>query len=233
MTIISVKNLSVFYGKEEIVKNINLDIEENKITAIIGPSGCGKSTFLSSINRIIEEMGGRYEGIIKLHDKDIKEMKKEILRQKIGMVFQKPTPFPLSILENISLPLKYHKIPHKERSIEVLKRVGLYEEIKDSLNKKASKLSGGQQQRLSIARSLAVYPEVILLDEPCSSLDVENTKKIEKLLKDLKSQVSIVIVTHNLAQAKRIADTIVQMEAGKILKIGKSSEFNFSEELFF
>ncbi|MFR1324417.1 MAG: phosphate ABC transporter ATP-binding protein, partial [Ezakiella massiliensis] len=205
MTIISTKDLNIFYGDKHVVKNVNIDFAENKITSIIGPSGCGKTTFLVTLNKIIEERGGSYTGDILYMDKIINAYDINDLRKQIGMVFQKPTPFPLSIRGNVELALKYHNMNYKDEAIEAIKKVALYDEVKSDLDKSAFELSGGQQQRLSIARSIAIKPKVLLLDEPCSSLDIRNTEKIERLLVDLKEEITIIIVTHNLQQAKRIS----------------------------
>ena len=211
MTIISTKDLNIFYGDNHVVKNINIDFAENKITSIIGPSGCGKTTFLVALNKIIEERGGSYTGEILYTDKNINDYDINDLRKQIGMVFQKPTPFPLSIKGNVELALKYHNMNYKDEAIEAIKKVGLYDEVANDLDKSAFELSGGQQQRLSIARSIAIKPKVLLLDEPCSSLDIRNTEKIERLLVDLKDEITIIIVTHNLQQAKRISDNTLFM----------------------
>lgn len=222
MSIISVKNLNAFYGNNIVIKNMNVDFDDNKITAIIGPSGCGKTTFLACLNKIIIERGGSFSGDIFLSGKNINEYEINNLRTLVGMVFQKPTPFPLSIRENIELALKYHNMEYKEASLEVLKKVGLFNEVKVNLDKSAFEMSGGQQQRLSIARSIAIKPRVLLLDEPCSSLDINNTKKIEDLLCELKKEMAIIIVTHNLSQAKRIADNTVFMLNGEMIENNNS-----------
>ena len=158
MTIISTKDLNIFYGDNHVVKNINIDFSENKITSIIGPSGCGKTTFLVALNKIIEERGGFYTGEILYTDKNINDYDINDLRKQIGMVFQKPTPFPLSIKGNVELALKYHNMNYKDEAIEAIKKVGLYDEVANDLDKSAFELSGGQQQRLSIARSIAIKP---------------------------------------------------------------------------
>lgn len=223
MTIISTKDLNIFYGDNHVVKNINIDFAENKITSIIGPSGCGKTTFLVALNKIIEERGGSYTGEILYTDKNINDYDINDLRKQIGMVFQKPTPFPLSIKGNVELALKYHNMNYKE-AIEAIKKVGLYDEVANDLDKSAFELSGGQQQRLSIARSIAIKPKVLLLDEPCSSLDIRNTEKIERLLVDLKDEITIIIVTHNLQQAKRISDNTLFMLNGELIEWGPSEQ---------
>ncbi len=219
---ITTKNLSISYGEDNIIKDANLNFKDKSITAIIGPSGCGKTTLLVSLNRIIEERGGKISGEIEFMGKNINEYPLNELRKQIGMVFQKPTPFPISIEDNIKLATKYHSI--KDNTVETLKRVGLYEEVKADLKKSALELSGGQQQRLSIARSLAINPRVLLLDEPCSSLDIINTKIIEDLLLNLKKEMAIIIVTHNLAQARRIADETIFMLSGEVIEIGNTKD---------
>ncbi|MHC1750861.1 MAG: phosphate ABC transporter ATP-binding protein [Cellulosilyticaceae bacterium] len=222
--VLQTQNLNVFYSKQHILKDVNLSIEKNKITAIIGTSGCGKSTLLKSFNRISEEVGGTLQGDILLDGIHYKDIPLEMLRRRIGLVCQSPVVFPFSIYKNMTYALKYHgKYTKKECDSCVatyLRKAYLYEEVKDYLKLPAAKLSGGQQQRLAIARALTINPEVLLLDEPCSALDVKNTAHIENLLLTLKNDYSIVIVTHNLAQAKRIADTIIFMEDGKIIESG-------------
>lgn len=224
MTIISCKNLNIYYGKKKIIDDFSIDFEDKKITALIGPSGCGKTTLLVSLNKILQNRKGSYDGEILYLGKDIETYDINQLRTQIGMVFQEPTPFPLSIRENVEIALKYHGLEYKSKAIEAIKKVGLYDEVKDDLNKKASALSGGQQQRLSIARSIAINPRVLLLDEPCSSLDVMNTEKIEDLLEKLKEEMAIIIVTHNLQQAKRISDKTAFMLNGKLVEYGDSGE---------
>ena len=224
MTIISTKDLNIFYGDNHVVKNINIDFAENKITSIIGPSGCGKTTFLVTLNKIIEERGGSYTGDILYMNKNINAYDINDLRKQIGMVFQKPTPFPLSIKGNVELALKYHNMNYKDAAIEVIKKVGLYDEVANDLDKSAFELSGGQQQRLSIARSIAIKPKVLLLDEPCSSLDIRNTQKIERLLVEFKDEITIIIVTHNLQQAKRISDNTLFMLNGELIEWGPTNQ---------
>ena len=224
MTIISAKDLNIYYGDNHVVKNVNIDFKENKITSIIGPSGCGKTTFLVALNKIIEERGGSYTGDILYMNKNINAYDINDLRKQIGMVFQKPTPFPLSIKGNVELALKYHSMDYKIEAIEAIKKVGLYDEVAKDLDKSAFELSGGQQQRLSIARSIAIKPKVLLLDEPCSSLDIRNTEKIERLLVDLKEEITIIIVTHNLQQAKRISDNTLFMLNGELIEWGPTNQ---------
>lgn len=228
MNIIKTENLSVNYGNKSVLKNIDISFEKNKITAIIGPSGCGKSTFLKALNRTIEEYGGKAEGNIYLNNENIRDIPLENLRNRIGMVFQTPVVFPFSIYKNLTYAPIYYGEKSKEKlqeiAVKYLNKAGLYEEVKGDLNIQASKLSGGQQQRLVIARCLTVNPQVILLDEPCSALDIKNTANIEKMLLDIKKEYSIIIVTHNLAQAKRIADYVIYMEDGTIVETGLPDE---------
>jgi len=220
--ILKIKNTNVYYGKKQVLKKIDLSFSKNKITAIIGPSGCGKSTLLKSLNRTIEEYGGIIEGKIFLNDVNVMEVPLQKLRSAIGMVFQTPIVFPFSIYKNMTFAPEYYGEKNKEHLHKIvvknLKKSGLYEEVKDDLNMLATKLSGGQQQRLAIARCLTVNPEIILLDEPCSALDIKNTAHIEKMLLELKEEYTIIIVTHNLAQAKRIADYVVFMDEGQIVE---------------
>lgn len=227
--ILEIKDFSVNYGKSRVLKNINLEIEKNRITAIIGPSGCGKSTFLKSLNLMItKEKSSEMLGEIYFNGKNIKDFQIENLRKKIGLVFQTPTPFPFSIYKNMIYAPVYYGIKDKKELDKIVKEklvlAGLYDEIKDEMNKSAISLSGGQQQRLCIARELTVEPEVLLLDEPCSALDIQNTMKIEEMLKNLSSKYTIVIVTHNLAQAKRIADKTAFFFDGELVEYGDTED---------
>lgn len=228
MEVIKVNDLNVIYDNKLILKDLSMSFIKNKITAIIGPSGCGKSTFLTTLNLMLEEQGGRYSGKIFFKDKDIQEYNKNDVRKMIGMVFQKPTPFPLSIYKNMIYAPIYYGIKDKgqlQKIVEYnLKRVGLFEEINNELNMPAMKLSGGQQQRLSIARALTVEPEVLLLDEPCSALDIKNTAIIEEMLLKLSKEYTIIIVTHNLSQARRIADYTAFILNGELIEYGKTEE---------
>lgn len=225
--ILEIKNLSIEIEGKKILKDININIRKNKITAIIGPSGCGKTTFLKSLNRLIEEENQiKKEGKIFFENKDISEFNLNELRKKIGLVFQNPAPFPFSIYKNMTYaPIYYGE---KDKNIldkivkDKLKDAGLYEEVKDELEKSALKLSGGQQQRLCIARSLTVNPEILLLDEPCSALDIQNTNKVEELLKKLSQKYTIVIVTHNLFQAKRLSDYTAFFLDGELVEYDKT-----------
>ena len=220
------------FGKKEILHGIDLAVKKNKITAIIGQSGCGKTTLLKTVNRILEDEGGYIQGKITVDGQDIMKISKEELRKRGGIVFQQPIAFPYSIEKNLTYVLKYHynlsKEELKKRCEECLREARLYDEVKEQMSMSAAKLSGGQKQRLAIARSLCVNPELMLLDEPCSALDMKNTMAIEEMLLELKEQYTIVIVTHNLAQAQRIADDIVFMNQGKVLEITEKNQF-FSE----
>ena len=225
---IQLTGLEAFYGTEQVLRRINLTIKKHEILALIGPSGCGKSTLLYAINRLLEQRGGHARGSIMLDDLNILSADPQEVRKRIGMVFQNPAPFPFSIYKNISLPLLYHfntlkqKNALEQRIRELLAQVGLLDEV--DMYKNALRLSGGQQQRLCIARSLSAEPEYLLLDEPCSQLDVKNTQKIEELLLRLKDRIGIAIVTHNLAQAKRIADTAAFMFNGELLEYGTAAQ---------
>ncbi|WP_372590449.1 phosphate ABC transporter ATP-binding protein PstB [Fervidobacterium pennivorans subsp. carthaginiensis] len=230
-TVIEIRNFNAYYGEKIAVKDANLKIQKNKITAIMGPSGCGKSTLLRSINRIndlIPEF--KVQGEILFHDKSIYDPDVDVytLRRRIGMVFQKPTPFPMSIFENIAYGLKLigvtDKKELKERVRNALEMAALWDEVKDDLEKSALKLSGGQQQRLCIARTIAIEPEVILFDEPTSALDPVATQKIEALIEELAEKFTIVIVTHNIGQASRISDYVVFMYRGEIIEQNATSK---------
>jgi phosphate transport system ATP-binding protein len=229
---LSAHSLNVYFGQKQILKNVNIDFKKNKVTALIGPSGCGKSTLLRTFNRMHDlSPDARIEGTIKLDELDIYDNKNSVteIRKRIGMVFQKPNPLPKSIYENLSYALKIHNFPKNEipELIEkALKESYLWDEVKDDLKKPAVKLSGGQQQRLCIARTVVLRPEVILMDEPCSSLDPISTSKIEELILSLKKDYTIVIVTHNMQQAQRISDDVAFMYLGELM------EFNTCENIF-
>lgn len=228
---IEAKNLDLYYGDFQALKNINLTIEENKVTSFIGPSGCGKSTFLKSINRMNDLIDGcKITGEITLDAKNIKTFDVNELRKKIGMVFQKPNPFPMSIYDNIAYGPRTHGIKSKaelDYIVETsLKGAAIWEEVKNKLNKSALSMSGGQQQRLCIARALAVSPEVLLMDEPTSALDPISTAKVEELILSLKDKYTIAVVTHNMQQATRISDNTAFFLQGEII------EFGATEELF-
>lgn len=238
MSKISIQHLNLWYGEKHALKDTNLEIEENKITAFIGPSGCGKSTFLKTLNRMQDYVKGvRIEGLVSLDGEDIfgKGVDPTLLRKKVGMVFQQPNPFPMSVYDNVAYGPRIHGIKNKKKLDEIveksLKSVALYDEIKDRLHSSALGLSGGQQQRLCIARTLAVEPEVILLDEPTSALDPISTSKIEDLLMELKDKYTIVIVTHNMQQASRIADKTAFFLHGEIIEYGDTEKiFSFPED---
>ena len=228
---IEAKNVNVYYGDNHVLKDIDLTIKENTVTAFIGPSGCGKSTFLRSLNRMNDYIDTfKIKGEVFIDGKDIykKKVKVEELRRKVGMVFQKPNPFPKSIFENVAYGLKIHGITDKtevEDTVEKsLKQSALWSEVKDKLNKPALSLSGGQQQRLCIARTLAVKPSIILMDEPASALDPISTAKIEELIAELKEKYTIVIVTHNMQQATRVSDRTAFFYLGDLVEYGKTSE---------
>ncbi|QAY66576.1 phosphate ABC transporter ATP-binding protein PstB [Paenibacillus protaetiae] len=222
---LSVKNLSVFYGEKEAVKSVSLDFEEKQVTALIGPSGCGKSTFLRSLNRMNDLIAdARIQGEAWIGDRNILEPGVDVvlLRQQIGMVWQRPNPFHKSIYENIAFGPRYHGIKNKKKLDEIveqsLRKAALWDETKDRLKQSALALSGGQQQRLCIARSIAVQPRIILMDEPASALDPVSTSKIEELISELKRDYCIVIVTHNMHQAARISDKTAFFYMGKLIE---------------
>ncbi len=224
--IIQTKNLTLHYGDFEALKDIDMDIMERQVTAFIGPSGCGKSTFLKTLNRMQDLVPGvRINGDVTFHGKDIfaKDVDVTWLRKKIGMVFQKPNPFPMSIYDNIAYGPRLHGHPsHAELDAIVekaLRGAALWDEVKDRLKKSALGLSGGQQQRLCIARALAVEPEVLLMDEPTSALDPASTMKIEELMTQLKQQYTVVIVTHNMQQAVRISDKCAFFLVGELVEM--------------
>ncbi|NPA39897.1 MAG: phosphate ABC transporter ATP-binding protein PstB [Thermodesulfobacteria bacterium] len=227
---LKVRNLNFYYGKEKALKNINLDVFRNKVTALIGPSGCGKTTFLRCLNRMHDlYVGTRYEGEIIFEGKNILDKNIDLieLRSKIGMVFQKPTPFPMSIFDNVAYGLKLKGIKGselKDRVEKALKDAALWDEVKDRLKESAFSLSGGQQQRLCIARAIAVEPKVLLFDEPTSALDPISTAKIEDLIVELKNKVTIVIVTHNMQQAARISDFTAFMYLGELIEVGPTEK---------
>jgi len=234
---LQIRDLSVSYDEHQVLETVSLDIYKGCITALIGPSGCGKTSFLSSLNRLTDLMpNAQVQGSIRFDGEEILAAKTDTLtlRRRIGMIFQKPNPFPLSIRRNLYLPLKENGIRNRkqlaERSERVLREVGLWDEVKDRLDSPALALSGGQQQRLCIARALVLEPEVLLMDEPCSALDPIASAKVEELISSLAGRYTVVIVTHNLAQAKRVANY-----AGlfwMVEKVGKLIEFGQCDHLF-
>ncbi len=220
-----VHDLNLFYGNDQALKNISMDIPKRRVTAFIGPSGCGKSTLLRCFNRMNDLIDiCRIEGEIRIDDEDIYRPGVDVpeLRRKVGMVFQKPNPFPKSIYDNIAYGLRLQGVKSRRKLDEVvensLRRAALWDEVKDRLNDNAFGLSGGQQQRLVIARAIAIEPEVILLDEPCSALDPISTAKVEELIIDLKESYTIVIVTHNMQQAARVSDFTAYMYLGELIE---------------
>ena len=228
---IEIKKLNFYYGKFKALKDINLNIEEKKITAFIGPSGCGKSTLLRTFNRMYDLYPGqRAEGEINLYGENILKPKIDLnlLRSKVGMIFQKPTPFPMSIYNNIAFGVRLYENLNKksmdERVEWALKKSALWNEVKDILNQSGLSLSGGQQQRLCIARGIAVKPTVLLLDEPTSALDPVSTNKVEELINELKKDYTIAIVTHNMQQAARISDFTAFMYLGDLIEFNKTKQ---------
>lgn len=231
MSKISVKDLDLYYGNFKALKNINIEIETNEITAFIGPSGCGKSTLLRCLNRMNDLVEGcKIEGNVLLDGTDIygKNVDVNLLRKKVGMVFQKPNPFPMSIYDNIAYGPRTHGIKNKAQLDEIvetsLKNAAIWDECKDRLKSSALGMSGGQQQRLCIARALACQPEVILMDEPTSALDPISTSKIEELVLELKKKYTVVIVTHNMQQAVRISDKTAFFLLGDLVEYGQTDQ---------
>ena len=229
---ISAKDVDLFYGSKQALFGINLNFKENSVTSLIGPSGCGKSSFLRCINRMNDTiLSCKISGLITIDNQDIYDRNLDVvlLRSKVGMVFQKPNPFPKSIYENVAYGPRIHGIfdnrKHLDEIVETsLQKAGLWDEAKDRLNDQASGLSGGQQQRLCIARTIAISPQVILMDEPCSALDPIATAKIEELIDELKENFTIVIVTHSMQQAARVSDMTAFFNMGKIVEYGATSQ---------
>ena len=230
MSKISIKNMELHYGDFHALKNVNLEIEANKITAFIGPSGCGKSTLLKSINRMNDLVEGcKIDGEILLDGKDIfRDIDVNLLRKRVGMVFQKPNPFPMSVYDNIAYGPRTHGIHSKAQLDDIVEKslrdAAIWDVLKDRLKKSALGLSGGQQQRLCIARALAVQPEVLLMDEPTSALDPISTSKIEDLAVELKKDYTIVMVTHNMQQAARISDKTAFFLLGEVIEFGETEQ---------
>ena len=227
----NVENLNFYYGKFQALKNISLKVPEKKVTAFIGPSGCGKSTLLRTFNRMFELYPEqRAEGSITIDGMDMLKSKMDVslIRAKIGMVFQKPTPFPMSIYDNIAFGVRlFEALPRVEMDERVewaLKKAALWNEVKDKLSQSGASLSGGQQQRLCIARGIAVRPEIILFDEPCSALDPISTAKIEELIDELKHDYTVAIVTHNMQQAARVSDYTAYMYLGEMIEFGDTDQ---------
>jgi len=229
---IRTRGVSVFYEDKQALKDVSLDMGDRAVTALIGPSGCGKSTFLRCLNRMNDTIqGARVEGVIELDGEDVnaRSVDPVALRARVGMVFQRPNPFPKSIFENVAYGPRIHGLTRSKAELadvveQALRRAGLWDEVADRLDQSGSSLSGGQQQRLVIARAIAVDPEVILMDEPCSALDPIATAKIEELIDELRQQYCIVIVTHSMAQAARVSQQTAFFHMGQIVEIGRTDE---------
>lgn len=236
-TKLSAENVNFYYGEKQVIKDVSLSFKENEITALIGPSGCGKSTFLRSLNRMNDLIeSSRIDGLITLEGEDINSKECDVveLRRRVGMVFQKPTPFAKSIFENVVYGVRLNGVKDKEELMNIaeesLKKAALWNEVKDRLHQSALSLSGGQQQRLCIARALAVSPEVLLMDEPASALDPIATEKLEEGIKELKNDVCIVIVTHNMQQAERISDKTAFFYMGELIEWGDTKKIFHSPD---
>lgn len=235
---VKVENLNLYYGENHALKDVNMDIQENAVTAFIGPSGCGKSTFLKTLNRMNDLVDGvRIDGRVLLDGEDIYEpgVDTTILRKKVGMVFQQPNPFPMSIYDNIAYGPRVHGIRDKKRLDQIveesLRGAAIFDEVKDRLKKSAMGLSGGQQQRICIARALAVQPEVLLMDEPTSALDPISTAKIEELMEDLKKKYTVIVVTHNMQQATRVSDQTAFFLVGEMVEFGDTKQiFSYPQD---
>ena len=235
---VKVENLNLYYGENHALKDVNMDIQENAVTAFIGPSGCGKSTFLKTLNRMNDLVDGvRIDGKVLLDGEDIYDPSVDttILRKKVGMVFQQPNPFPMSIYDNIAYGPRVHGIRDKKRLNQIveesLRGAAIFDEVKDRLKKSAMGLSGGQQQRICIARALAVQPEVLLMDEPTSALDPISTAKIEELMEDLKKKYTVIVVTHNMQQATRVSDQTAFFLVGEMVEFGDTKQiFSYPQD---
>ena len=235
---VKVENLNLYYGENHALKVVSMDIQENAVTAFIGPSGCGKSTFLKTLNRMNDLVDGvRIDGKVLLDGEDIYEpgVDTTILRKKVGMVFQQPNPFPMSIYDNIAYGPRVHGIRDKKRLDQIveesLRGAAIFDEVKDRLKKSAMGLSGGQQQRICIARALAVQPEVLLMDEPTSALDPISTAKIEELMEDLKKKYTVIVVTHNMQQATRVSDQTAFFLVGEMVEFGDTKQiFSYPQD---
>lgn len=235
---VKVENLNLYYGENHALKDVNMDIQENAVTAFIGPSGCGKSTFLKTLNRMNDLVDGvRIDGKVLLDGEDIYDPSVDttILRKKVGMVFQQPNLFPMSIYDNIAYGPRVHGIRDKKRLDQIveesLRGAAIFDEVKDRLKKSAMGLSGGQQQRICIARALAVQPEVLLMDEPTSALDPISTSKIEDLMEDLKKKYTVIVVTHNMQQATRVSDQTAFFLVGEMVEFGDTKQiFSYPQD---
>ena len=235
---VKVENLNLYYGENHALKDVNMDIQENAVTAFIGPSGCGKSTFLKTLNRMNDLVDGvRIDGKVLLDGEDIYDPSVDttILRKKVGMVFQQPNPFPMSIYDNIAYGPRVHGIRDKKRLDQIveesLRGAAIFDEVKDRLKKSAMGLSGGQQQRICISRALAVQPEVLLMDEPTSALDPISTAKIEELMEDLKKKYTVIVVTHNMQQATRVSDQTAFFLVGEMVEFGDTKQiFSYPQD---
>ena len=235
---VKVENLNLYYGENHALKDVNMDIQENAVTAFIGPSGCGKSTFLKTLNRMNDLVDGvRIDGNVLLDGEDIYDPSVDttILRKKVGMVFQQPNPFPMSIYDNIAYGPRVHGIRDKKRLDQIveesLRGAAIFDEVKDRLKKSAMGLSGGQQQRICIARALAVQPEVLLMDEPTSALDPISTAKIEELMEDLKKKYTVIVVTHNMQQETRVSDQTAFFLVGEMVEFGDTKQiFSYPQD---
>ena len=235
---VKVENLNLYYGENHALKDVNMDIQENAVTAFIGPSGCGKSTFLKTLNRMNDLVDGvRIDGKVLLDGEDIYDPSVDttILRKKVGMVFQQPNPFPMSIYDNIAYGPRVHGLRDKKRLDQIveesLRGAAIFDEVKDRLKKSAMGLSGGQQQRICIARALAVQPEVLLMDEPTSALDPISTSKIEDLMEDLKKKYTVIVVTHNMQQATRVSDQTAFFLVGEMVEFGDTKQiFSYPQD---
>lgn len=235
---VKVENLNLYYGENHALKDVNMDIQENAVTAFIGPSGCGKSTFLKTLNRMNDLVDGvRIDGKVLLDGEDIYDPSVDttILRKKVGMVFQQPNPFPMSIYDNIAYGPRVHGIRDKKRLDQIveesLRGAAIFDEVKDRLKKSVMGLSGGQQQRICIARALAVQPEVLLMDEPTSALDPISTAKIEELMEDLKKKYTVIVVTHNMQQATRVSDQTAFFLVGEMVEFGDTKQiFSYPQD---
>ena len=235
---VKVENLNLYYGENHALKDVNMDIQENAVTAFIGPSGCGKSTFLKTLNRMNDLVDGvRIDGKVLLDGEDIYDPSVDttILRKKVGMVFQQPNPFPMSIYDNIAYGPRVDGKRDKKRLYQIveesLRGAAIFDEVKDRLKKSAMGLSGGQQQRICIARALAVQPEVLLMDEPTSALDPISTAKIEELMEDLKKKYTVIVVTHNMQQATRVSDQTAFFLVGEMVEFGDTKQiFSYPQD---